>query len=177
MAITDRMIRASKGEVDLYEEVEHDPGATAEAVIIVAVVAVASGLGLAIARIAAGHPAGALGGLISGVLGALIGWAVFAGVTYFIGKNLFHADATWEEVLRTLGYAYTPNIASILTGIPILGFFIAIALLVWVIYLTFVAIRSALDISTGQTIATILLAIIPSLFIIGLLGMITGIGR
>jgi hypothetical protein len=171
------MIRASKGEVGLYEEVEHDPGATVEAVIVVAAVAVSSGIGLAIGRIAAGHSAGALGGLIGGILSGLIGWAVFAGVTYFIGKNLFHADATWEEVLRTLGYAYSPQIVSFLTGIPILGGILALALAIWVLYLVFIAIRSALDISTGQTIATILLSIIPSAIIFIVIFGITGLGR
>ena len=165
MAIVDRMIRASKGEVDLYEEVEHDPAATTEAVIVVAVVALAAGVGSAIGVASGGHTAGAIAGLIAGVISAVIGWAVFAGVTYFIGKHLFNADVTWEEVLRTLGYANSPNVLTIVAGIPVLGGIIAVVVGLWALYLAFVAIRAALDISTAQTIATILLSIIPAAII------------
>jgi hypothetical protein len=170
VAIVDRMIRASKGEVGLYEEVEHDPGATIEAIIVVAVGALSSGIGNAIALAGQNRPGGnPIAGLLLGIISALIGWAVFAGVTYFIGKQLFKADATWEEVLRTLGYANSPSVGLILIGIPVLGGILGLALGIWGLYLAFVAIRAALDISTGQTIATILLAIIPSIIIIALL--------
>ena len=168
MAIVDRMIRAAKGDVNLFEEVEHDPGATTEALIVVAVVAVAEAIGAAIAAsmTRGGHP---VSGIISGLVIGIIGWAVFAGITYFIGTRLFNADATWEEVLRTLGYAHSPNIVSILVFIPILGGLVALVAGVWALYLGFVAIRSALDISSGQTVATILLSIIPAVIVVGII--------
>src|SRR5687768_4820133 len=121
MAITDRMIRASRGEVALYEEVEHDSAATSEAMVVVAIVAVAAGIGTALTALAGGRVLSALILLIGLVISRLVLWAIFAGVTYFIGTRLFHADATWEEVLRTIGYAYSPQVLSILAFIPILG--------------------------------------------------------
>jgi hypothetical protein len=169
MAVADRMMRAAQGQVALYEEVEHDPAATTQALTVVVVVAIASGVGAAIGQVMMGRPGGAIMGLILGVISSLIGWAVFAGVTYLIGTRLFHADATFEEVLRTLGYSYSPNILQALAFIPILGWLIAIAAGLWTLYLVFVAIRSALDISTGQTIGTILLSLIPAGIIIMLL--------
>src|SRR5437868_2781766 len=99
MAISDLMIRASRGEVALYEEVEHDTAGTTEAMTVVVIVALASGIGTALGSALAGRPAGMIGGLIVGVIGALLGWVVFAAATYFIGTRLFNADATLEEVL------------------------------------------------------------------------------
>jgi hypothetical protein len=165
MALTDRMLRAARGEKELFEEVEIDSGATTEAMTIVAVVAVLGGIGSALGLLMGGRPTGAVLALVVGVASALIGWAVFSGVAYFIGSRLFHADATWEEVLRTLGYAYSPMVVVIVSFIPIVGGLVVLAAAVWTLYLGFVAIRSALDIGNGQTVATILLALIPAAII------------
>jgi hypothetical protein len=171
MAVADRMMRAAQGQVALYEEVEHDPAATTQALTVVVIVAIAGGIGQALSQILAGTPSGVIGGLIAGVLGGIIGWAVFAGVTYLIGTKLFNADATWEEVLRTLGYSEAPNVLQVLIFIPLLGGLVAVIAGLWSLYLAFIAIRSALDISTGQTIATIILAIIPALIVIGIVSL------
>jgi hypothetical protein len=171
MAVTDRMMRAAQGQVSLYEEVEHDPAATTEALTVVVIVAIAGGVGSGIAQVMAGRPGAAVVGLILGIISGLIGWAVFAGVTYFIGTKLFNAEATWEEVLRTLGYSYSPTVLGVLSFIPVLGPLITLIAGLWTLYLVFVAMRSALDISTGQTIGTILLAIIPTALIIGIISL------
>src|SRR5438093_946670 len=121
MAPQDRAMRAFRGEAALFEEVEKDPAATNEALIIVAVTAVSLGIGSAVGPMVMGAPGGGVVRLVVSVIGALVGWAVFSFVAYFIGTKLFGADATWEEVLRTLGYAYTPLIVGIVGIIPIIG--------------------------------------------------------
>ena len=101
MALQDRAMRAFRGEAALFEEVEKDPAATNEALIIVAVTAVSLGIGSAVGPMVMGAPGGGVVRLVVSVIGALVGWAVFSFVAYFIGTKLFGADATWEEVLRT----------------------------------------------------------------------------
>ena len=162
MALQDRAIRAFRGEAALYEEVEKDPAATQEALIIVAITAVSLGIGAALGAMAGGQAGGGVVRLLVGVIGALVGWAVFSFVAYFIGSKLFSADATWEEVLRTLGYAYTPMVVGIVGIIPIIGGLIILVAALWTLYLCFIAIRSALDVDTGKTVLTILLSIIPA---------------
>src|SRR5262245_49502291 len=103
MAITDRMVRASKGDISLYEEVEHDPGATTEALMVIIATAISMGLGSAVGSAISRTPGGPIGNLIGNLVGSVIGWLVFSGVVYLVGKNMFNADATWEEVLRTTG--------------------------------------------------------------------------
>jgi hypothetical protein len=171
MALQDRMIRAFRGEVALFEEVEHDANATVEALIVVAIASVSLGIGSALGAAAMGRPSAGVVGLVVGVINALVGWAVFSGVAYFIGTKLFHADATWEEVLRTLGYAYSPMVVGIVAVIPILGGLIVLIAALWTLYLSFVAIRSALDVDTGKTIGTILLSIIPAAIIAALINL------
>src|SRR5581483_10504824 len=153
MAITDRMIRATRGEVDLYEEVEHDTNATGEAFGVVAIVALASGIGgaagLATSTARHGNPAV---GIIAGIIAAVVAWAVFSGVAYFIGTRMFNADATWEEVLRTLGYAYSPQVVNIISFVPFIGGLLSFVAFLWSMYLSFIALRSALDITGGQTL-------------------------
>jgi hypothetical protein len=171
MALQERALRAVRGEVALFEEVENDQGATTEALIIVVVAALASGIGSALGAATMGYPGGSLAGLVGGVISSLVGWAVFSFIAFFIGTRLFSAQATWEEVLRPLGYAYTPGILGILSFIPVLGWLIAVLAGLWVLYLAFLAIRAALDIDTGKTIATILLSIIPTIIIAGLISL------
>src|SRR5262252_6299572 len=63
-SLTDRMIRAARLDVALYNEVEADTTATNQALMVVVLVAVASGIGLMLSSIIAGRPGVALGGLI-----------------------------------------------------------------------------------------------------------------
>jgi len=179
MALQDRIMRAVRGEVALFEEVEKDQNATTEALIIVAIGALSLGIGSALGSAAmGGYPSGGLVSLVAGVVSSLVGWAVFSFVAFFIGTKMFGADATWEEVLRTLGYAYTPMIIGIVAIIPILGGLVILIAGLWTLYLAFVAIRSALDIDTGKTIATILLSIIPTIIIAALISLpLQGIAR
>ena len=165
MAVQDRMIRAFRGEAALFEEVENDQSATTQALIIVAVAALSLGIGSLLLTMLVGRGGSGVVGLVLGVINALVGWAVFSGVAYFIGTKFFHAEATWEEVMRSLGFAYSPMVLGIINAIPVIGQLVLLLLGLWTLYLAFIAIRSALDVDTGKTIAVILLSIIPAAII------------
>lgn len=144
----DRMIRAAKLEDAVYEEVEHDQSATAQAFWVVVIASVAAGIG----GLAAG-----LTGLIVGVIAALVGWAAYAYVCYWIGTRILagpHTSATWGELLRTLGFASSPRVLLVLAFIPVIGLLLAIVVLVWTLVTTVVAVRQALDFDTGRAIVT-----------------------
>src|ERR1700738_4048932 len=91
-SIVNRMMRAARLEVPLYEEVEADLTATNQALLVVVLVAVARGIG---AGLTSGSPGGLLGGLIAGVLSGLLGWAVWSYVVYFVGTRFFGGTATY----------------------------------------------------------------------------------
>lgn len=161
MSIAGRVFRAARAEVALFEEVEHDTRASTEALAIVVIVSTASGLGGALRNLPSVDAARAIIGVLLAVVAGLISWALFAAVTYAIGEYFLGAEATWGEMLRTLGYAASPLILAAFGFVPLLGGLLVTVGIAWSIYLGFVAVRSALDISSTKAIATILLAIIP----------------
>ena len=111
--LIDRMIGTARFQRAMYEEVEHDPDATRQAVVIVAATSVMAGI--------AGIPtAGALA-LIGVTLAGIVGWSVYAGLAYYIGTQIFATEQTrgdWREVARTVGFASAPRGLIILGLIP-----------------------------------------------------------
>src|SRR5690349_20426942 len=131
-SIVDRMRGAAMLDVATYEEVEHDERATGQAAVVVLIVAICSAIG-AIWR---GGP-----GIISGAITAIVGWLVWAGVTYLIGDKLLGGTATWGELLRTLGFAQSPGVLMIFGIIPILGGLVRIIVAIWLLVAGVIAIR------------------------------------
>lgn len=146
-SFVDRMTGAALLNVDTYEEVEHDQTATAQAAGVVALVAVAQAIG------ASGT---GLLGAFSAAGAALIGWLAWAGITYLVGAKVFGGEASWGEVMRTLGFAQAPGVLWLLAFLPIIGWFLDMLLPIWIAVAAFIAIRQALDIGNGKTLLTIL---------------------
>ncbi|MBV9544280.1 MAG: YIP1 family protein [Chloroflexi bacterium] len=167
--ITDRMLRAARLDVGLYEEVEADIRATNQALLVVVIVAIAAGIGAALGG------GNVVGRLVAGILNALIGWAVWSYVVYFVGTRFMGGTATYGELLRTLGFAETPGILAIFGFIPILGGILALIGGIWTLVASFIATRQALDIDNGKTIITILLAILALFIVVLVVSIIVGI--
>lgn len=150
--IVDRMIGAARLDVDTYEEVEADQSATGQAALVVGIVAIASAIG-------------SLGdggmGIVTGLLSAIVGWLLWAGITYVVGDKLFGGTATWGELLRTLGFAQAPGVLLVLGIIPLLGGLVQAVVGIWMLVAGIIAIRQALDFSTGRAILTAIIGWIP----------------
>jgi hypothetical protein len=150
--MTDRMLGAALLHVDVYEEVEADTTATGQAAGVVAIVAICSAIG----GIGGGAQA-----VFGGLIAALVGWLLWAGMTYMIGDKLLGGTATWGELLRTLGFAQAPGMLFLLGIIPRIGSVVIVIVAFWLLVTGVVAIRQALDFGTGRAIATALLGFIP----------------
>ena len=161
-SITDRMKGAALLDNATYEEVEADTTATGQAAIVVVLGAIASGIGMARAG---------SGGIVMAVVGSLIGWALWAGITYLIGDKVLGGTATWGELLRTLGFAQAPRVLMVLGIIPGMQWLVASAVGIWVLVTGIVAIRQALDFSTGKAIATALLGWLAMMIPVAVLGL------
>ena len=148
-SLVGRMIRAARLDADVYEEVEHDRDATTQAVIVVVGTSIAAGVGSAIAV--------GFGALIFITLASLVGWAAYAWITYFIGTRIFagpETSADWGELARTLGFASSPKALLIVGVVPALAGLVGLVVGIWVLVTTVVALRAALDFSTGRAIGT-----------------------
>jgi hypothetical protein len=165
-SITDRMIGAAMLDIATYEEVEHDESATGQAAVVVVIVAIASAIGF----IWRGGP-----GVIGGAVSAILSWLIWSGMTYVIGTKLFGGTATWGELLRTLGFAQAPGILLLLAIIPVIGALVRLAVWIWLLITGIVAIRQALDVSTGKAVITAILSMIAIAIVYAVLGSLLGI--
>jgi len=135
-----RIIRAAKLDVHLYEEVEADKGAMGQAMGIVVLSSVAAGIG-SITRTG-------IGGLLLGTVLALIGWYVWAYLTFLIGTKLLPEPQTKAdpgELLRTIGFSSSPGLIRVLGIIPGLSSFIFLAASIWMLVAMVIAVKQALD--------------------------------
>jgi hypothetical protein len=164
------MIGAAKLDIQTFEEVEADTTATSQAAAVVCMAAVAS----AIAASGTG-----MGGIIFAPVWQIIGWLIWAGVTYLIGSRLFEGTATWGELLRTLGFAQSPNLLLVFAFLPIIGGLLKLVVGIWVLVAAVIAIRQALDFSTGKAVLTAIIGwlviFLPMFFFAAVVGIIGAI--
>ena len=159
-ALTERMTRAARLDAKVFEEVEHDTNATSQALTVVLIVAVASGIGQALAVLARGEIGLAIGGFVAGVVLTILGWLVWSFLAFIIGTKVFNGVATYGELLRTIGFANSPGVLNILSFVPILGGLVAFVVGIWILVATVVAMRQALDFDTTKAVLTAILGFI-----------------
>jgi hypothetical protein len=148
-SFAERMLGAAMLDVSVYEEVEHDQSATGQAAGVVAIVAACAALGQI------GHGGrGIAGALVT----AFMAWLIVSALTYFVGTRLFGGTADMGEMLRTIGFAQAPGVLLIAAGLPLIGALVALAVGVWRMVTSVVAIRQAMDFDTGKAIATSIIA-------------------
>ena len=165
---TDRMIRAAKFDVNLYEEVEADKDAMRQAMGVVVLSSLAAGVG----------SIGTLGlaGILFGTLAALVGWYIWAWLTYFIGTRFLaepQTEADLGQLLRTTGFSSSPGLIRVLGIIPGLGTAVVAVASIWMLVAMVIAVRQALDYTStlravgvcviGWIIQTVILLLLFSL--------------
>jgi hypothetical protein len=170
-SITDRMIRAAKLDVNLYEEVEADKGAMGQAMAVVVLSSVAAGIGTA-------GTAG-IKGLILGTIVALVGWFIWAFLTYYIGTRLLpepQTKADYGELLRTIGFSSSPGVLRVLGIIPMLGNILNFICSIWMLVAMVIAVRQALDYkSTGRAVGVCLIGwIVQFVIFVMFFGLVGG---
>ena len=168
----DRIIRAAKLDVNLYEEVEADKGAMGQAMGVVVLSSIAAGIG-AIGK-------GGFSGILIGTITALIGWYVWAYLTYFIGTKILpepQTKADHGELLRTIGFSSSPGLIRVFGIIPGLGSVVFLVASIWMLVAMVIAVRQALDYkSTLRAIGVCMIGWIIQTLILVLLFSVLGGG-
>jgi hypothetical protein len=169
---TQRMLGAAKLEPNTYEEVEADHSALPQALGVVILASVATGIGSAVTMGAAA--------IIVGIIVAIIGWLVWAGLTYIIGTKLLPEAQTRSdmgELLRTIGFSSSPGILRIFGLIPGLGPIIYFITGIWMLMAMVVAVRQALDYkSTWRAVGVCLIGWIIQIVIVWVIFTLFGPG-
>ena len=176
-----RMLRAARLDPQFYEEVEADANSIGQALLVVVLVSLARGIGDGITAVMKGGPEGLVlfvSGLAWGVIGYLIIWFIFSLLCFWLGTSLFKGPQTKTnlgELLRTLGFAFSPGVLNVLSFIPVVGQAIPFATFIWALIASVIATRQACDFTTGKAVGTVVVAAIVPLIIMILLAMlITG---
>ncbi len=150
-----RLIGAAALDTAIYEEVEADPKATAQAFAVVLLSSAAAGLG-----------ARGLGGATAEnitfiAMVSLLAWCAWALVTYAIGVFILPEPQTHAgvgELLRTLGFAATPGLLRAFGVLPGVAIPAIVVTAIWMLLAKIVAVRQALDFtSTGRAVAVCVL--------------------
>ncbi len=165
-----RVYLSAKLDSGVYEEVESDRAALVQAMGVVILSSLAAGAGV-VQHVGTG-------GILLGTLSALLGWYIWAGLTYLIGTRILpepQTRANYGELLRTIGFASAPGIIRFLGIIPGLMtpvFFIAG---IWMLVATVVAVRQALDYqSTWRALGVCLVGWIVQALLLALVFAFTG---
>ena len=157
----DRIIRACKLDVSLYEEVEADNTATLQAASVVVLSSLAAGIG----SISLGAS-----NLIMAPLLSLISWYIWAYLIYFIGAKLFpepNTKSNHGELLRTIGFSSAPGLIRVFGFTPELMSITFIGAGIWMLVAMVIAVRQALDYqSTWRAIGVVVIGFLVQVIIL-----------
>ena len=149
-----RMIGAMQADVKTLSEIEADPNAFTQAIIVIVIAGVATLIGN-IFR-------GGIGVGIVGLVGRLVAYFLFALLVFLIGTKVMPEPSTkadFNETFRTVGFAASPGVFNVLAIIPYLGPLISLLIGIWSLVIGVIAVREVLDYSnTGRVIIVCLVA-------------------
>ena len=169
-----RMIGAARLDVHTYEEVEADQGATKQALMVVLIVSIATGIG---GLATGGDP---VRNFLAGVALGIIGWALWAFITYFVGTKILNTPEThadWGQLARGTAFAQTPGLLRVFLIIPFIGWLIALIGMLWALVAMVIAVRQCLDYqSTRRAIGVVLIGAIPFFILYGIAAKLLGLG-
>jgi hypothetical protein len=176
----DRIMKAFTFKTEVYAEVESDTSFTTTAWIIVAVASFLSALG----SLSLDNFGSSLLAAVASTVFAVIGFALLAFLISWVGRVVYKADVTFNELVRTVGLASVWQVVGFL-GIlglisPTLTCIVSPALFIgWILWLVsaFIASKEALDLDWVKTIIAVILGFVANfvVFIVGGL-ILTAIG-
>jgi len=160
-----RIIRACKLDVSLYEEVEADKSATLQAALVVVLSSIAAGIG----AISLGASNFLLAPLLS-----LVSWYIWAYLIYLIGAKFFpepNTKSNHGELLRTIGFSSAPGLIRVFGFTPDLFTLTVFIGGIWMLIAMIIAVRQALDYeSTWRAIGVVVIGfLVQAIFLVMLL--------
>jgi hypothetical protein len=154
MTFGERVVGALKLEESAFEDVERDPSAIGQAVGVIVLGSVSTGIGW-IAY-------GGLSHIVSGAFTSLLGVLLGSVIIWLVGTKLMPGPATqadFPQTFRTLGFAAAPTLAGFVTIIPILGWLLWMLIVLWQIAAAVVAVKAVLDYTDiGKAIIVVLIS-------------------
>lgn len=175
MTFGERVVGALKLDANTFEDIERDPTAMGQAIGVIGISALASGL--------ANIVYGGITGIVFGFIMGLIGYVLWTVVVWIVGTKLMPDPATkadFAETFRTIAFAAVPSWIMIVTIIPLLGWLLVFILTpitwLWSMAIMVVAVRQVLDYTdTMKAVIVVIIGFVVMLCFYFLMAMI-GIG-
>lgn len=164
--LVNRILGVFKLDVNTFEDIERDGSATGQAALVVAIVALLAAIGSGL--FATFSDGNFLTSFLGSLVWTFVGWFLWSVVSWFVGTNLFGGKATIDEMLRVIGFAYAPQILSI---IPCIGGLIGA---IWSLIAGFIAVRQGLDLDNTKALLTVAVGFL--VFIVGQIILSTVVG-
>ena len=148
---------------EVFRQVGEDPGAVVHAFGIVVLVAMSNGLGLAGVMVLDVQESVDLGNLTDRlintwiiVMATSVGWVLWAVGSYLLSSRFLKGGGQFRHILRALGVSYSPGILLVLSPVPVVGGYIRIAVVLWVLVVSVVALHTIQKIDwIGTVLATL----------------------
>ena len=135
-----RAFMAARFHRATYRDVlrDHEAILNALGIVILAGIAYAVGQSSAVGESAEqGLDAGAIGDRLLGVWFAsitfMVGWLIWAGIAYGVGRVFQRDEATFREILRVLGVCFGPGLLLFLTAITPVEGVVFNAVMIWML--------------------------------------------
>lgn len=172
----ERMMGAARLNISTFEEVENDNNATTQAMLVVVIVSIASG----IAALTTGG--NFILNFVIGIILGLAGWAIWAYITFFVGTKILNTPAThanWGQLARVTAFAQTPGVLRVFGVIPYLGQVIVFFSSIWMLVAMVIAVRQALDYeSTLRAVGVVLIGGVIYFILFAVVGaLLYGVSR
>ncbi|MGH2524874.1 MAG: YIP1 family protein [Anaerolineales bacterium] len=151
-----RVMRVLQFDTPVYREVAADQNAMGQAAVVVIVAAILNAIGLAGLGFSV---------VLVSVVASLVGFAVYAAVAAGVSRSLFQGRTNFQEMGRTLGFAYAWYSLGILGLIPVVGGILALLGLLAAIIAGVVALRESSEFDTTKAVITVVIAGIAAFFI------------
>jgi hypothetical protein len=163
-AIWQRVQRAVKREDGVYAEIGADSAATVQAIVVVGIASLISGL----SAIFTSARFSFVGWIVGAAIAATVGLAIGAGILWLISR-LFGATGSFESLFRSLGFAAAPSALGI---IPFIGGLVGF---IWSLILAIRAVKETQSVSDGAAVAIVLIPAAIAIVIGFLLVLIAGL--
>ena len=143
-----RLARVLRFDASVYREIASDQGAMGQAAVVVVIAAILSALG----SFSLG-----VGAVIVLAIASIVGFAVYSAVATLVSRSLFKGKTDFQEMGRTLGYAYAWYGLGVLGLIPFGGVLAWLGQIVAAIA-GVIALRESSEFDTVKAVVTVVIA-------------------
>lgn len=147
--IVQKALRAALLDKKAYDGVSDEPQPMIGAMAIVAVAAIALGLGVSGEPLAGEEVEPVLIVALS-LSTVLVGWGLWSASAWFVGTRVLGGGATYRTLLRAIGLAYAPGVFMVLFTVPVAGPWVFFGTRVWMLAAATVGVRETQSTGWGR---------------------------